>query len=135
MKKICYEDFVFRPESGLFYKNNFLITADFSVLQKRNRILEDGQTYTDYLVRVEYITARPALDKWLTDLKNIDFWEFEVNDILLTSNQRKLIIFKLLYEAERADTHICYDNISGLCSIDEKLLRDVVIWNLFHLIE
>lgn len=122
MPSIHYMDFVFRTESGLFCKEEFLIAANFTVVQKRRRVCGDNQSFTDYLVRVEYIDTRPTQEAWISDLKEINFWDFEVNDVLTTAKQRKMILFKLLYEAERVETHTYYDNISGLCKVGENLL-------------
>lgn len=119
MKEV-YSRFKFVENKGLYFDDNLLIDADINVIRKKCLFNANTGNGTEYLVQVTYTDERAMTERWLKDLKRIDFWSFEVNDALLDSEKYNLIIFKLLYEANLLTAKTCIENTSGMRSINGK---------------
>lgn len=115
-----YEKFKFVESKGLYFEETLLIDANVQVVQKKYSVSEETEKTITYLVRATYIDGRPSTEKWFQNLKNIDFWKFEINDALLNSEKYNLLIFKLLYEAQRLNAKIYLEDISGINVIEQK---------------
>lgn len=111
--------FKFVDGQGLFFEEKLLIESNVLVLQKKKVLNSNNESRNEYLVRAIHCDGRPTVDYWVKDLKNIDFWKFEINDALMSLEDRNLLIFKLMYEAQKLTAQMYLENTSGLKRIEE----------------
>lgn len=129
--RINYDNFHFEQD-GLFYEEDFIANFNLSVKEKK-LYLTSSKEKKSYFVEAIYIDDRDCCGKWVDDLKNLDlFGLFELDDSFLSTEEKRFLLSKLMYEAGKVPVQVVADSKDGLQRINDipvYVLGEHVLWS------
>lgn len=109
-----YENFQVEKE-GLFYEGQHLTKFNLSVTRKKLTQDSANKRRKLYKVEIDYADDRSNQSEWISDLRNIDLFDcFGINDCSISKETKKLLLFKLMHEAEQISWEYVVDSQLGL---------------------
>ena len=118
---------------GLSYDGHPLTDFNLHIIGKkiiRDTFQNKNQKY--YRVEVNYTDGRSDHSEWISDLKNLDLFDcFEINECSISNDAKKLLSFKLMYEAKQVPWEIFVDSHLGLQVIGDcpvYVFGEHVLW-------
>lgn len=119
-----YDKIQYNEKEGLSYDGQFL--TDFNISVTRKRVMWDSSQKNRqklYNIEVSFGDGRPNYSEWVRDFRNLDLFElFGINDSSISNEIRKILLFKLMHEAEQIQWESVVDPHLGLQVIDGHLL-------------
>lgn len=119
-----YDKFLYNEKEGLSYDGQLLTDFNISITGKKIKWdLSQNKMQKLYKVEVNYTDDRPKHSEWVDDLRNLDlFGLFEINEGPISCDIRRLLLTKLMHEAERLSWEYFVDSQLGIQDINGQTL-------------
>lgn len=126
-------DNLFFASGELSDEGQLPIDFKLSVIEKKiTHNTSDNKEQVSYLVEASFSDGRSTIQKWIQDIRTIDlFKDFEINDCVISSNIRKLLISKLMDEVPRVPCRTINDSDLGIQDIigfKANVMGEHVLW-------
>lgn len=119
-----YDKIQYNEKEGLSYDGQLLTDFNISITRKK-AMWDSSQNKRQklYKIEVSYVDGRPNHSEWVCNPRNLDLFDlFGVNESTVTSEVRKILLFKLMHEAEQISWETVADSHLGLQVIRDRQL-------------
>lgn len=119
-----YDKIQYNEKEGLSYDGQLLTDFNISITRKK-AMWDSSQNKRQklYKIEVSYVDGRPNHSEWVCNPRNLDLFDlFGVNESTVTSEVRKILLFKLMHEAEQISWETVADSHLGFQVIRDRQL-------------
>lgn len=122
--QVEYDKIQYSEKEGLSYDGQLLTDFNISITKKKT-LWDSSQNKRQkrYRIEVSYMDGRPNHSEWVDDPRNLDLFDlFGINEGTISNEIRKILMFKLMHEAEQISWESAADSHLGLQIINEHML-------------